>query len=123
MKNDNALLDVYYNRTRDLWSVRRRRLVIEHTPDVVLVDCILHAGESARQRCLRTGQRDVHSWIRGRLADGPRPPEAVRIGYRRPSAGSAAATPMRSSPLPRPSGSKRWQRLGARPHRLPENRA
>ncbi|WP_449409742.1 hypothetical protein [Methylobacterium komagatae] len=82
MTNDRHLLDVYYNRTRDLWSVRRRRLVIEHTPSVVLMDCRLHAGESARLRCERTGQRDVHAWVRGRLADGPRPPDAIRIGYR-----------------------------------------
>lgn len=30
---------------------------------------------------LRTGDRDVHAWVVGRLADGPRPPSAVRIGY------------------------------------------
>lgn len=74
--------DVYWNRTRRVWYVRREGLVVEHTSSVALIGCVLHAGESARLRCLRTGQRDVHSWIRGRLADGPRPPEAVRIGYR-----------------------------------------
>lgn len=81
MKNDNFQLEVYFNRIRKDWSVRRRRIVIEHAPDVVLIDCSLIASERARQRFLRTGVRDVHALIRGNLADGPRPPEAVPIGY------------------------------------------
>ena len=77
-----ALSQVYWNRTRRLWSVRVRGLVTAHVPALALADCRLHAGESARLRCLRTGDRDVHAWIAGEPADGPRPGPAVRIGYR-----------------------------------------
>lgn len=75
-------VQAYWNRTRRLFSVRVRGLVTAHVPALALADCRLHAGESARLRCLRTGARDVHAWIAGQPADGPRPGPAVRIGYR-----------------------------------------
>ena len=73
---------VYWNRTVKVWSIRRDGIVVDRRPSLALVGCALHAGESARQRCLRTGNRDVHSWVKGTLADGPRPADAIRIGYR-----------------------------------------
>ena len=39
----------------------------------------------ARVRCVQTGDRDVHAWVAGEIADGPYPEDLVRIGYR-PSA-------------------------------------
>ncbi|TGD99745.1 hypothetical protein [Methylobacterium nonmethylotrophicum] len=73
---------VYYNRSRKLWSIRSNGIVIGHAPSLALAGCVLHAGESARLRCVSTGQRDVHAWIKGTLADAPRAADAVRIGYR-----------------------------------------
>ncbi len=73
---------VYWNRTRRDWSARRGGFVIGHASSVALFGCALHAGESARLRCLRTGDRDVHAWIKGTLAESARPGDAIRIGYR-----------------------------------------
>lgn len=73
---------VYWNRTLRIWSVRQGGLVIARRSSLVLEACRFHAGESARLRVLRTGDRDVHAWIVGTLSDGPRPPSAVRVGYR-----------------------------------------
>ncbi|MEE7456828.1 hypothetical protein MPAR168_00510 [Methylorubrum populi] len=82
MTPERTPVHVYWNRTRRDWSVRRGGFVIGHAPSLALAGCALHAGESSRQRCVSTGQRDVHAWIKGTLADGPRPADAVRIGYR-----------------------------------------
>ncbi|GJE74164.1 hypothetical protein [Methylorubrum suomiense] len=73
---------VYWNRTVKVWSIRRDGIVVDRRPSLALAGCALHAGESARLRCERTGQRDVHAWIKGTLADGAKPADAVRIGYR-----------------------------------------
>lgn len=75
-------VQAYWNRTLRIWSVRQSGLVIDRRPSLTLKDCRFHAGESARLRVLRTGDRDVHAWVVGVLSDGPRPPSAVRIGYR-----------------------------------------
>lgn len=73
---------VYWNRTRRVWSVRVGGLVVAYEPALALAGCRLHAGESARVRCIRDGARDVHAWVAGELADGPCPEDLVRIGYR-----------------------------------------
>jgi hypothetical protein len=73
---------VYWNRTVKVWSVRRDGIVVDRRPSLALAGCALHVGESARLRCLRTGDRDVHAWIKGNLTDGAKPADAIRIGYR-----------------------------------------
>lgn len=85
MTEQPSPVHVYYNRSRKLWSIRSNGIVVGHAPSLALSECALHAGESARLRCLRTGDRDVHAWIKGTLAGGARPGDAIRIGYR-PSA-------------------------------------
>lgn len=82
-----ALTHVYWNRSRRLWSLRRDGLVVAYAITTALRDCRLHAGESARLRCVRTGDRDVHAWIAGNPAAEPRPASAVQIGYRPAEAG------------------------------------
>ncbi|WP_375462963.1 hypothetical protein [uncultured Methylobacterium sp.] len=77
-----AEVQAYYNRTRHIWSVRQAGIVVDRRPSMVLAECVLHVGESARQRVLRTGDRDVHAWVLGTLADLAMPPDVVRIGYR-----------------------------------------
>ncbi|QEE39821.1 MULTISPECIES: hypothetical protein [unclassified Methylobacterium] len=78
---------VYWNRTTRVWSLRQSGLVIDRRTDLVLHGCRFHAGESARLRVIRTGDRDVHAWVVGVLSDGPRPPSAIRVGYRPTEAG------------------------------------
>ncbi|MET7242344.1 hypothetical protein ABZT49_03160 [Methylobacterium sp. EM32] len=82
MTEQPSPVHVYFNRHLKLWSIRRSGIVIGHASSVALSGCALHAGESARQRCVSTGQRDVHAWIKGTLAEGARPGDAIRIGYR-----------------------------------------
>jgi hypothetical protein len=72
----------YWNRTTRIWSIRQGGIVIDRRPSLVMEGCRFHAGESARQRVIRTGDRDVHAWVVGTLSDGLRPPSAVRVGYR-----------------------------------------
>ncbi|WP_082559192.1 hypothetical protein [Methylobacterium sp. Leaf94] len=74
--------DVYRNLTRGAWSVRVGGRVVGHVPAIVLADVVLRASEAGRQRCLRTGARDVHAWASGKVAKGARPPSATRLRYR-----------------------------------------
>ena len=75
-------VQAYWNRTRRTWSVRQAGIVTGRRASLALADCVLHAGESARLRCIATGDRDVHAWIRGTPAEIPMPADVVRIGYR-----------------------------------------
>ncbi|SDM88522.1 hypothetical protein SAMN05216360_104144 [Methylobacterium phyllostachyos] len=75
-------VQAYWNRTRRLWSVRAGGLVVAYEQTLALAGCRLHAGESTRLRCVRTGDRDVHAWIAGELADEACLEALVRIGYR-----------------------------------------
>lgn len=77
----------YWNRSKLVWSLRQRGLVVDRRPFLVMEGCRFHAGESARLRVLRTKIRDVHSWVEGTLVDAPRPPNAIRVGYRPTEAG------------------------------------
>lgn len=83
----NSPVDVYWNRTRRLWSVREDGLVVGHVAEIVLGRVTLHASEPARQRMLRTGERTVHAYARGyRVEAWLRPLESVQLVYS-PSAG------------------------------------
>ena len=78
----STAVQCYWNRTLGIWSLRQGGLVFDRRASLVLGACRFHAGESARLRVLRTGDRDVHAWVAGALADGPRPPLAIRVGHR-----------------------------------------
>ncbi len=78
----DALIQAYWNRTRRLWSVRVRGLVVAHVPALALSGCTLRASEASRLRYLRTGARDAHAWVAGTPFERPRPRTALRIGYR-----------------------------------------
>lgn len=75
-------VQAYWNRSRKIWSIRAGGLVVAYEQTLALAGCRLHAGESARLRCVRTGDRDVHAWVAGDLADEACPESLVRIGYR-----------------------------------------
>jgi hypothetical protein len=77
------MTDAYRHRRKLAWSVRVNRKVVDHVPELLLHGCILHASESARQRTLASGERDVHAWVRGAPAAWCEPPaDAVRVTYR-----------------------------------------
>lgn len=78
----DALTQIYWNRTRRLWSVRVRGLVTAHVPALALSNCRFRASEASRLRCLRSGARDAHAWVAGTPLERPRTRPAVRIGYR-----------------------------------------
>lgn len=61
----DARTEVYYNRTRRLWSVRHAGKVISHVDRFAMTDCRMKVSEKSRQRFLRTGKRTVHAWIAG----------------------------------------------------------
>lgn len=83
----NGPVDVYWNRTRRVWSVREEGRVIGHVSEIVLGRVTLHASEPARQRMLRTGDRTVHAYARGYRVEGwLRPFDAPQLVYS-PSAG------------------------------------
>ena len=83
------MTDVYRNRTRarGCWSVRDHGRVVGHAPALALAGCRLRVVETARQRVLRTGRREVHAWISGDLIEAVPPAGAVLIGYRPEEAG------------------------------------
>ncbi|MEL6061882.1 MULTISPECIES: hypothetical protein [unclassified Methylobacterium] len=74
--------DVYWNRTRKLWSLREDGRVVGHVPAVILGRVTFHASEPGRQRWIRTGERTVHAYARGyRVDDWLRPLDALRLRY------------------------------------------
>lgn len=72
-------VDVYWNLHRKQFSVRSRktRRVIGHADLVVLADVQFVVGQKARQRAVRTGQRNVHAYARGVLCS----PDRGSISY------------------------------------------
>lgn len=75
-------MDVYWNRTRRLWSLREDGLVVAHLDRLALGRVTFHASEPGRQRMLRTGERTVHAYARGYPIDGMlRPAAAVPLHY------------------------------------------
>lgn len=60
-------LQVYYNRTRKLWSIRHRGRVIAHLDHLVLTGCTMWVSEKSRVKVCATQNRTVHAWISGTL--------------------------------------------------------
>jgi hypothetical protein len=52
------------------WSVRQDGLVVAHADILILVDCVFVIREAGRERCRRTGQRNVHAWVTGGIYSG-----------------------------------------------------
>jgi len=47
------------------FSVRQNGLVVAHTNDLTLKHCEAVVNESGKKRCLTSGKRNVHAFIRG----------------------------------------------------------
>jgi hypothetical protein len=79
--------DIYWHRSRRLWSVRVAGRVVAHVPAIALSDVTFRASEAGRLRCLRTGARDVHAWAAGTVAEVSRTRDASGVRYRIEEAG------------------------------------
>ncbi len=74
---------VYRNLHRRCYSVVAAGRIVGHAFDLVLEDAAFHVGAAGRARVLATQQKNVHAWIRGRLAAADVTPraDAVRVRY------------------------------------------
>ena len=60
-----AVVEVYFNVRKRVFSVREHGKVIGHTDKILLKDVQFVVREAGRQRVLRTGCKNVHAWARG----------------------------------------------------------
>ena len=79
-------VDVYWHLRKKLFSVRSRktRRVLRHTNGMVLRDVTFVVSEAGRQRAIRTGQRNVHAYVRGTISYTERyslTPDWVELRY------------------------------------------
>ncbi|ANY85554.1 hypothetical protein BB934_45845 (plasmid) [Microvirga ossetica] len=81
LRRPGLKVHVYRNLTKGVWSVRKSGRVIAHRPLIVLRDCKIRVSESGRQRAIREGQRNVHTWIEGRYCAEAIAGELTPIGY------------------------------------------
>lgn len=64
-----AEVQAYWCSRRDLWSVRFRGRVAGHVGYATLLRCRLVVQPGGRARAMELGQRSVHAWVAGTLAD------------------------------------------------------
>lgn len=78
-------VEVYRNlhRAGVCYSVRQFGRVVAHADSVELLDAAFVVNAAGHARAVRTGQRNVHAWVRGFLATSPRPSTFVldRLRY------------------------------------------
>ena len=67
MKSNHIKVDVYYNLTKKVFSVRHNGLVIDHKRNLMLKDAKFIVSEKGRQRVLKQRRKNVHAIIRGEL--------------------------------------------------------
>lgn len=53
------------NRKGRVYSIRQKGLVVGHTEDLYLKDCEFVVNKAGQERCRKTNNRNVHSFIRG----------------------------------------------------------
>ena len=65
------MVEVYWNRTRRLYSIRdfKTGKVIDHQNVVLLGGAVFVVVQRGRERFLDTGHRTVHAWVRGTWLD------------------------------------------------------
>lgn len=75
--------DVYRNLTRRCWSIRERGRVVGHLQTITLAGAVMVVRPGSRARVLRTGNREVHAWVRGTIVPHAGVPTgAARLHYR-----------------------------------------
>ena len=58
-------VDVYFNLTKRVFSIRQNGVVINHKRNVILKDAKFIVSEKGRQRVLKQRRKNVHAIIRG----------------------------------------------------------
>ena len=58
-------VDVYFNLTKRVFSVRQNGLVINHKRSLMLKDAKFIVSEKGRQRVLKERRKNVHAIVRG----------------------------------------------------------
>jgi hypothetical protein len=48
-----------------VFSVRQDGLVVGHTDNIVLKNCVMVVNQSGKERCLKTKSRNVHAFVTG----------------------------------------------------------
>jgi hypothetical protein len=51
------------------FSIKQNNLVVAHTNELYLTDCIFFVGLKGRERALKTKQRNVHAYVKGLITD------------------------------------------------------
>lgn len=73
---------VYFNRTRRLWSVRRFGKVVARVDKLCMVNCQMRVSEKMRATLIVTRKRTVHAWICGVVVESvPEDRPLVEIRY------------------------------------------
>jgi len=60
-------VEVYRNLHRGGYSIRQDGLVVAHSKDIVIKDCTFHIRSSAHKLFKKTGERNVHAFVKGLL--------------------------------------------------------
>jgi len=62
-----AIVEVYWNIRKQIFSVRSHGKVIKHTDYVLLRDVTWIVQQGGRARVIRQGRKNVHAWAKGKL--------------------------------------------------------
>lgn len=60
-------VEVYRNIRRAAYSIRQEGRVVGHTSKIVLEDVTFVIHEAGRKKVIKTGQKNVHAWVKGRI--------------------------------------------------------
>lgn len=62
-------VEVYRNLMRKgkVYSIRQNGKVVAHTTEIILENCNFHVGWSSKARVMKTKQRNVHAYIKGKI--------------------------------------------------------
>lgn len=70
------------NRKGKMFSIRQEGYVVGHSQHIGLSDCSFIINQSGKKRCMTTGERNVHAFIRGMLTGGlEQTPSFERVSY------------------------------------------
>jgi hypothetical protein len=113
-------VDIYWNLNEDCYSIRSREpetrgRVVGHADEVVVEDAEFVVQPAGHAEVLRTGQKNVHAFIRGRLTDirPPAPNDATPVTYK-PDVADYFFIPDTDGPEPVRSAETVWGQPG--PH-------
>lgn len=62
-------VEVYWNLHKNLWSVRHKGIVIQHTDTVFIKDAKFVVQPSGNAKVRKTKRKNVHAFVRGTLTE------------------------------------------------------